>query len=259
VLRITAPEQVSWDVSHELPVKCEGDSLRPGACLVVVRLETGAVLAAPADFHGPTKSLEVREHVQIPWRDGTLLVTIIRRNQASNRVRIRLAKSEFSFRDPEVERFVARNRRHARHLTTWPGSGRTAQYKRLPESPEIPAQNGIAVKLDGTVVRGSFRLPVLDIDIVREAQGSKFGSYLRTTAVLPITLLITGVEPLDPIQLDLHVPSYSQIDPADRNRTVNGFFSVDLREMETPVVFPQDCFIYAVSGEFLAGPFTMRG
>lgn len=266
MLRITAPERVYWDQSYTLPIQCEGDCTHGGGCvLTAVRLESGSVTSAPAIFTAQANSLDVRHGLNIPWRDGTLLVTLLRGKQLSNRVRIRIEKSKLAFRDPEVERFVARHRRRGRPLPIWPEPGRVVAgsamalpcYKRLTESPEVPTHTGIALTVRSTVVRASFRLPVMDIDIVSPADRShtttKFG-YLRTTAVIPITLLIIGNEASNAVQFDIHVPSYSEIDRSVEDRAVNGFFALDLVDMGSITPLVQAGFVYALAGETLAGP-----
>jgi hypothetical protein len=261
MLKITAPERVYSDQSYALPIKCEGNCTPGGVCvLTAVRLETGFVTSAPALFTAQTNSLDVRHDLNIPWRDGTLLVTLLRGNQLSNRVRIRIEKSRLAFRDPEVEKFIARHRRRGRPLPIRPEPGIAVAgsavalpwYRRLPESPEVPAQPGIALTVRGTVVRASFRLPVLDIDIISSAdrsQTSRFG-YLQPTAVVPITLMVLGNESSNPLQLDIQVPSYSEIDLPAKDRAVNGFFALDLADMKPD----QGSFVYAFAGEILAGP-----
>src|SRR3984957_18131552 len=167
MLRIEGPEQISWDLSSSLELNCHGDSLRAGDCvLTAVRLETGSVLSGRAMFDGPSGVLDVRDCLNLPWKDGNFLITLLRQDHMSNRIRVRLAKSEFAFHDPEVEKFIATHRRHGHPLPIWPPPGEAGSgsqqnlpyYRRLAESPEVPGQAGIVLKIRKTVIYGSFRL-----------------------------------------------------------------------------------------------------
>jgi hypothetical protein len=268
MLKITSPERVYCDLSRVLPITYEVHSHFAEVVATVVRLETGVVLSARVSLRGSQGSLDLRESLDFPWQDGTLLVTFLCRNEVSNRVYIRVETSELTFRDPEVQRFIAQHRRRAGPLPVWPLPGSVIAgrrvlpyYKRMPDSPEVPQHDGIALAVRTTVVHGSFRLPVRDIDIVsrtsRGRDSSRF-DYLQTRAVVPISLLITGQEAIDPVQFDLRVPSYSEIDPTGKDRTANGFFAVDLLQMQLSSSRPATGFFYAFSGEGLAGPAESR-
>jgi hypothetical protein len=140
-------------------------------------------------------------------------------------------------------------------------------YRRLPESPEVPAESGIALTIERVIslkpesrviLRGSFRLPVSDRDVVpaaeREGEYEYDLGYLRPTAVVPITIVAAGSDLLGPVQFNLRVPSYSEIDRSASERTANGFFTIDLFQLEDMPHEPQTYFFYAFSGESFTGP-----
>lgn len=171
------------------------------ALVVAVRLESGQVFVeramelkaarrtAPAGEETPPEGTTLRSfHLDLrrrlpllPWRPGTLLVTLLVRDRTSNRVRVELRLGGDLAQDPDVKAFLDRHRRHAWPQPVYPPSsgGKVPGYRRTPETPPAPAGHGIALACDrvnvvpagdlggSVVVRGSFRLPLLDRFIVR--------------------------------------------------------------------------------------------
>ena len=298
---IDGPGKVSLDMRWTAPVIAYyGGSLRTimankfkdCAVLTAVRVETGTVysqravpmtggMGSPPDEDDPGDvrtsemyDLELRDCLKIPWESGTYLVTLLLRNFISNRLQVRLEKSQLAYRDPEVEKYLASRLKQPQPLPVWPPPAvwpalpafELPYYRRLPESPEVPSQPGLALTIDRIVslkpgaraiLRGSFRLPVAARNIIPAASHPElqydFG-YLRPTAIVPITLVIAGSDFLGPIQLNLRIPSYSEVAPSQPDQTTNGFFAIDLLQMEDMPRVPQTYFIHALSGEFLTGP-----
>jgi len=74
------------------------------------------------------------------------------------------------------------------------------------------------------------------------------------TAIVPITLVLTGSDRPAPVVLPLKLPSY---DPVDRNADsaiVSGYFAIDLCKLSDIAAIEQTVFIYAFSGEVMVGP-----
>ncbi len=125
------------------------------------------------------------------------------------------------------------------------------------------------------VLRGSFRLPALAAEIVRpqevttaevdgeeksdsgtreeEATGEQIAEP-KPTAVIGITLVLTGNEMPGPWKISLHVPSYDEIAPGEENPVVTGFFNVDLLTLDASIGFPQTFAIWAFSGKSVSDP-----
>ena len=124
-------------------------------------------------------------------------------------------------------------------------------YGRLPESPEVPSVHGIALKsLSPAIVYGSFRLRVTNREIVRQEQ-NKF-AFLKINAIVPITPVLAHSD--GAFQVSLRIPSFSEINSSSAEQTANGFFAVDLNQMEGIPRLPQICFTYAISGDAFNGP-----
>ena len=128
---------------------------------------------------------------------------------------------------------------------------------------------------------GSFRLPVLEREVVKPADPAdaaaleKLGPEAQAqalregvawqdpgdaaaTAVIPITIVATGVDRADPLVVHLHAPSYDPVDPTADVAVVTGHFALDLlAQRDGEQLRDQTSFIYALSGGALAGPATV--
>jgi hypothetical protein len=298
---IDGPGRIAMDVRRTVPVYAYyGGYLRTimankfSCCALATAVcpETGAVLVSRAVLEkgGPKAQpkdedpgdaitselyrLELNELLNLPWAEGNWLVTVAMRQFVSNRIQLRLEKSAIAFRDPEVDKFLARQRRTPRPEPIWPPPAvwpavpaqELPYYRRMPESPEVPAQPGISLVIQRVislkpgaraVLRGSFRLPVLERDIIPPAAGPQYQyefGYLRPTAIVPVSLVIAGSDSLGPIHLKLRVPSYSEVEASSKDQAANGFFTIDLLQLEDFVPLAQTYFVYALSGESFTGP-----
>ncbi len=214
-LRIAAPDEVDLDARATLPlVTLRSASLRDAARSafrkdavgVALRLESGEAWAGgfarekggrppprrpAADLdedpgEGLTANLyvhDLRERLGLPWRPGTLRVTLFQGEHASNPVTVRLVRAGGALaRDPDVAQFLAARRRPAYPQPVWPPIDHPyPSYERDEEtSPPVPDARGFAVTLDRVVeleprraarcmLRASFRLPLLPRHVVRPA------------------------------------------------------------------------------------------
>jgi hypothetical protein len=148
---------------------------------------------------------------------------------------------------PVLEKFLATHRRTLPASPVWPRAAvmyagpdqSLPWYRRLPESPEVPSVHGIALKsLSPAIVYGSFRLRVVtNREIVRQEQ-NKF-AFLKINAIVPITLVLAHSD--GAFQVGLRIPSFSEINSSSAEQTANGFFAVDLNQMEGIPRLPQIC------------------
>lgn len=281
-------------------------SLRAALVAAAVRLETNEVRVARAfapvseDDVAPagidpgegtslrTFDVDLRDRLHLPWEAGTWLVGFFLRERASNRVTVRL-EAGGAPRDAVAAAFVAAHRRprYPQPIAPRPRPGKLPSYEARPDSPPVPAEPGIALAVerlvkdtgDATaVLRGSFRLPVLEREVVKPADAAdtalvealpeaqrpaalKDGLAWqdpgdpRATAVVPITLVVTGSARPGPSVLALQVPSFDPVDPTADAPVVTGHFALDLREgLGWDRLADQTSFIYALSGKAMAGP-----
>jgi hypothetical protein len=288
---IGAPDHVSLDAQQTLPIVAyRGGSyfdarylrFSTHAILAAVDLERNVVrfanavavdpaAALPTGDHRPILEgytavpyvVDARNRLALPWRPATFLFSIIMRDRVSNRARVCLGKSFQGFRDEAVDEFIALYRKRQGPGPVQPAAGNPLPcYDRLPESPEIPAQNGIAVNVARVllldkdtrwILHGTFRLPVLSREIVRISEHSE--TQPTPTAIPRITLLAVAAASGRWTTIELCVPSYDPIDPAMDHPVVTGYFSLDLmRAVARPAGGPQTYFLYIFSGEILEGP-----
>lgn len=237
---------------------------------------------------------DLRKRLGLPWAAGTWVITFLVRERASNRVTVKLeAAGSGGFKDPAVAAVLAARRRprYPQPISPRPAPGKPLPtYRARPDSPPVPEQPGIALSVerlvkDGddaqVVVRGSFRLPVLEREVVKPADPAdaaaleKLAAEARAqalrdgvawqepgdaeaTAVVPITIVATGVERAGPLVVHLQAPSYDPIDPTADVALVTGHFALDLlAQRGGELLRDQTSFIYALSGEALAGPATV--
>lgn len=244
------------------------------AILTAVDLETGAVYVdfafsqedvAPRPKLGDAPisdgsgslilDLDARERLDLRWAETTYLLTLLMLDKVSNRVKVRLGVGS-GFRDEEVAKFLAAERARVGppEVSPPPGEG-LPSYAKLPESPEVPKDQGIVLAIERVVLvpgtwplYGSFRLPLPRDRVVPQARRVAGGPE----AVIAITLVITGSEDAVPIVETLHIPVADPVDPSNPQTEVTGYFALDLLSLADPS--PQTCFVYAFSGEALAGP-----
>lgn len=237
---------------------------------------------------------DLRARLGVPWQAGTWVVTFLVRERASNRVMVKLeAGGGGGFVDPAAAALLAARRRPRYPQPIGPRAAPgqpLPAYRARPDSPPVPDAPGIALAVerlvkDGedaqVVVRGSFRLPALEREVVKPADPADAAALealdeaaraqaLRdgvawqdpgdaaATAVIPITVVVTGVERAGPLVVRLQAPSFDPVDPTADVALVTGHFALDLlAQRGGELLRDQTSFIYALCGEALAGPATV--
>jgi hypothetical protein len=219
---------------------------------------------------GFTFQFDALKGLKLPSRPGTYLVALVVRESVSNRVTVRLGPSPARFQDPAVGAFVARRLAESPPRAVWPEPGEPLPaYGPRAKAPPVPAGPGIALAVERVLLleagarcplSGSFRLPVLPQEIVREtakggpAPGRSLQGGARPTAVLSITLLVTGSDSPGPFVASLAVPSFDALQPGQPRPVATGAFALDLLALPGMRPEPRTHFVYAFCGEVLAGP-----
>ncbi len=224
-------------------------------------------LAEWADLLEPvtlmTFRLNVRQQLaRLPWKPGTYRTWVLLHDACSNPVTTEVVRQEVN--DPEVEKFLDGMRRPALVEPVEPPAGNPIpSYVKDAASPAIPREPGIALTADRVVLhtedarcilRGSFRLPVHDRDRVREARQGERAFLVhgeRPSAILPISLVLTGDAFAQPTVVSLRVPTFDAL-PAEQ-AMATGHFTVDLVQL-APALSDQTYAIWAVAGGTLSGP-----
>jgi len=224
--------------------------------------------AKPAPgFSGLEYLVDLRQATGMEWRPSIYLVTVVMRDKVSNRQNVRLEYSKMSFEDPEVKKFLEEQRRKLPPRTPSPPvTDRSVRYSLQKDSLPLPEAIGITLAADRIVVgragekgrlRGSFRLPVSPADVARLPAKSASVDALPVTAVAAIALMATGSEISSPVVLPLNVPSHQMVTGTPEAPVAVGYFEIDLLKIPALLANPQTYFIYAFSGEVMAGPVLM--
>jgi hypothetical protein len=256
------------------------------AVLVAVQLETGRVRVAPA-FADPTRGanltlppdpgegftgslfrIDAGERLAIPPIPGPIALWLIARDIVAGPVRIRVEdRQPVDMEDAEVAKFLAgwRKRnivkpRGADASTVWPREtvfGTYPIYRKTPESPPMP-DRGIVLRVMPEVVHGksavrlilgSFRVTIPRRQVVFQPLSGD-----PTTAVVPITLVITGNDLPGAVVRHLRLPSYSAVNSVETNPIVEGQFKLNLFSFVSMRRAWQRYFVYAVCGDSISNP-----
>lgn len=207
-------------------------------------------------------TIDLAARLGLPAARGEYLVTAILLDQVSNRCRMKVVEAA-GFQDPEVDQFLREYR--ASRLKPPKIHPEAAEplpsYRRHDNSPEIPAEPGIALSVTRVqlfspktqcVLAASFRLPIQPQHVVKPVKAENEPATVpEGTALVPISLLLTGSADPAPQIVKLVVPSYAPLESAAGQTVAVGHFSLDLCRMANLLVTPQTYFIYAFSGEVM--------
>ncbi len=217
---------------------------------------------------------DLRRALNLPWQHGRYRIHALLREYLSNSITVEIGRSKLEYEDPEVAKFLEDERRR---VVPPPAPkifppidvvkpGLSPDYRHRKDSPQLPEKVGITISPDRVValrdgavciMHGSYRLPILRREQVRPhpqtGQLPDVGDP-RATAVVPITLLVTGSDLPGPWVFRLRVPSYDPIAPEAATAVAGGYFTLDLLQLPG---FPRRAmtyFISAFNGENAAGP-----
>lgn len=209
---------------------------------------------------GSTFALDLFERPGLPREADDWIVTVIARDQASNRVHLSVADDATVWRDPEALRFIAARRVAEGPPPPSPPPAPAGQalpsYRHEPVSPPLEAGQGLALTVPRVVpleprarcvLAGCFRLPLQPHQRVAAARKVPGGP----SAVLPVTLVWTASDAPGAQSVTLQVPVYDL--PPEAAEAV-GYFALDLLALPALRVRPRTCFVYAFAGEAMAGP-----
>ena len=101
------------------------------------------------------------------------------------------------------------------------------------------------------VLSGAYRLSIDGNHVVHRPVSGE-----SATAVVPITLAMTGLQVPGPIVIGLRLPSLSRIKPSEKTPIVEGHFSINLLTLPGVRRIPGTFYVYAVSGDTLSAPAT---
>jgi hypothetical protein len=219
--------------------------------------------------------IDAKSQLGLPWAPARYVVGLVLLDQVSNRVAVELKKGGYD--DPAVADYLKGRDKSLAPPSPFPapavqtdGAGGKQSpvfpyYSPWAGSPPLPEGAGISILADrvvprgprtACVIRGSFRLPVRNRDFVKQAPVHD-PNVRPHTAVVPITLLLTGGSSSAPVLIPLLVPTYDPVDANAESAVATGWFSVDAAKLKNIAGADETFFIYAFSGESMAGPVPM--
>jgi hypothetical protein len=207
--------------------------------------------------------LDLRERLpKLAWEPGSYLLTVILQDQVSNRVSVNLVASR-----PATSGRLAEGQ--TGFITPPPGKP-FPSYRADRDSPAVPERFGIELAIEERVVltpgarcilRGSFRVPLVLQHLVglQTAVTLSGTAEEQPTAIIPLTLLLTGADAPGPFLIPMRVPSYDSQTGETLAAEVTGTFALDLFETEAlshrePMIY----YLYAFLDKILAGPFEFE-
>lgn len=204
--------------------------------------------------------IPLRERLeQLPWRAGTYLVDILFDPVISNRAEFKLTAGAAAAKDEEVAAFIeARKSARGKAAEPYPApsGGKYPNYSRGEKAIAIPEAEGIVLEAERvavyepdshSVLKGSFRLSVPSMFYKNPEGGA-------ATAVVPITLVITGNIMTGPFVVPLRIPAEDKVDPEAAESVMTGQFEIDLFGLEETSKVPQTYTIWAYSGTHRSEP-----
>lgn len=259
--------------------------------LVASHLESARVWAAPAQapataaflppppapdpgegFTGSSFRHDVSGRLGFSPQPGHLCVWLIVRGEASGPARVEVFDpASRPIDDPEVLRFLAGWRRKhpprprgADPTTVWPPEavfGSYPSYRARSDGPPMPSM-GIALQTASQVdcaspaawvLSGAYRLTIPRRQLVLKPV-----SGYATTAVVPMTLVITAHHDTGPLVMHLKLPSETPVAATAERPVVEGRFALNLFSLRGMWREPGTYFIYAVCGDALSPPAVAR-
>lgn len=215
--------------------------------------------------------VDVRDRARLPWAPGaTFMLSACMRDRASNRLTVAIGAGPQVYVDPAAQELVLARRR-AFALQVMPAEGEDEDEAGLLDREDaaaralVPAAPGLALTLDRVVVtdkgtpvtlRVGLRAAVRSWERARPARPGDPEFDPRVSAVVPVTLLVTGAIDAAPRTIALHVPVTDELGD-DEAPVVTASFAVDLRRLPGWVKDPGTYYVSAFSGAHAAGPATV--
>jgi len=249
-------------------------SLRSGAAYAgrafasaAYMLDVGEPIGDPGEgVSGDAFELDVADRLGLPRGPTTYAAWVLVRDRISNVVHVEIDDPPPAYDDPEVAKFVsdwqAAHVPPAPHVSPPRVRGqKVPAYGTVAGAPKVPSRKGIALALPERVAMGpsatcelllSFRLPALPRHIVRHAAGE--AGQEGATAVVPVTVVVTGDDFAGPFAAELRVPSFTPVDPADPAPVVEGQAVIDLLALPGMWRSRRTMFVWAFSGEQASEP-----
>ncbi|RMG09524.1 MAG: hypothetical protein D6731_19400 [Planctomycetota bacterium] len=224
-------------------------------------------------YTASTDVLDLKERLGIA-QPGTYVAWVLLREKVSNRVRVRVAPARGAYDDAEVRRLLREKAKEIQCPDPAPPPGEEGlpRYAVGEDWPAPPSERGIQLEaLDRVVVlpeegqaasrlRGVFRLPVRFHERYKPdvEEGAGLAALEpKPSAVVRVDLVVVAGDEPRYEHLTLRVPVYDPLPVADEGSDpeATGGFEVDLLALCPRLAQrPQTYFVYAVSGDVLAGP-----
>ena len=207
-------------------------------------------LPIPKGSASQCKVFNLRELLDLPWIKCNLLVTLFLYDRHSNRVAVCMQDKKGSSESIRKEILDSLDDQTP-PFVTFPERDPFPQYKKLPDSPELPEPAGIALYSDPSfsvdaskryVVYGAFNIPVLPYELNRETENKDF------TAVVPMSFLLS--DSVQGIIGTLNVSIPAKLNEKNQSYSV-GYFAFDLKKHFNFNSSPRTYIIHVFSRSFM--------
>lgn len=205
----------------------------------------------------------------LPWRPGTLVMRLVRNGAESNTVTVVLDAGALS--NDESARAILDHRR-APALPEAELLPAAAEVGWSAETPMVPPPDGLVMRVVASdlvsnppviFARGSYTVPARQIEIVPPEHPVRSADGRIVVARLPLALVVTGPELLEPVVIRVRLDSHLLVDAdgwriplpeGDRRTRMQGQFNLNLGAFwEFPRV-PGRYWVRAIVGAFDSGP-----
>jgi hypothetical protein len=226
---------------------------------------------SPAGKSGVTFEIDLFEQLKLPRRKAVYIVTVLTRDQVSNRVRIEVIDDPGVYQDEVVARMRDEAEAGQPPSPPWPPKHHPLQMEAMPAITP-PEKTGLLLSAERVTwisedarcaLGGAFRILAGPRHKVRRLvdladplkppiggalQAPKPDPFEGAQAVVPVTLVLTSADLPGPFATTLRVPSH------DQGAELTGSFCVDLGRLPGIRKVERTYFVYAFCGEHFNGP-----
>jgi hypothetical protein len=196
--------------------------------------------------------VDLRTALGLPWESSAYSLWVVYFDQISNRITLRLSKSESAFNSPEENDVLNKRASGTPRRPLQKNDGIIFSKSEAAGSGGFRIKNEQEKSQSKIVIEG--KLPI--VPNVKVATNEQQGALAGITAVLPVELLIIGTNPSSPyIVHSLGVPSYSQPKSEENQEWCGISITIDIDSIKkADLKNNDDAYLYIFSSIYSIGP-----
>lgn len=200
------------------------------------------------------KVYDLRERLPLPWEITNLLVTIFLNDIYSNRAYVTLSENNMTSEAVSAE-ITKELTGKPQPMVNFQEEAPYPCYSKVSDSPREPDKPGIALSCKQSfsienkepfILSGSFLVPVFPHEQTMQADGQS------PSAIVPVSLLVSGTHQEIVGTLNFNVPTKATIDNTGKQPRVKGYFTLNLKQYFKFEETPQQYTLYVFSRELLS-------